>query len=43
MKFAGQRIAEASGFVSIHHHAPISGKITRSKSFPIPSVTSGGY
>ncbi len=33
---AGQRIAEASGFVSIHHHAPISGKITKIEKFPHP-------
>ena len=33
---AGQKIAEASGYVSIHHHASISGKITRIESFPHP-------
>ena len=33
---AGQRIAEASGFVSIHQHASISGKITKIEKFPHP-------
>lgn len=37
---AGQQIAEASGFVSIHQHAPISGKITKIEKFPHPSGNS---
>lgn len=36
---AGQKIAEASGFVSVPQHASISGKITKIDKFPHPCGT----
>ncbi|MDP8219958.1 MAG: RnfABCDGE type electron transport complex subunit C, partial [Candidatus Stygibacter frigidus] len=38
---AGQKIAEAGGFVSIPMHAPISGKVTKIASYPHPAGTFG--
>jgi len=38
---AGQKIAEAGGFVSIPMHAPISGKVTKIASYPHPAGTTG--
>lgn len=38
---AGQKIADAGGFVSIPMHAPISGKVTKIAEYPHPSGSSG--
>ena len=35
---AGQKIADAGGFVSIPQHASISGKVTKIDTFPHPSA-----